>query len=165
MANGLPSAKFAPTLAQTSGYATAYEGRFSIKCLIQFHILQHWIADVKKKTSIPLDQVIKKSCDTVFNKSGNKRAEPPKFKINTSKVISSPPVKLLSPPMLLIWRSTCFYPTRPENTDENQPITNLKPQTFANTTGTSKKAKVFTGTLLFCSNLYDVTCWHFFGGV
>jgi len=32
----------------------------------------------------------------------------------------------------------------PENTEENQPITNLKPRTFANTTVTSKKAKVYT---------------------
>ena len=144
-------------LAQTSSYATAYEGRFSIKCLIPFHILQHWIADVKKKTSIPLDQVIKKSCDTVFNKSGNKRADPPKFTINTSKVITSLPWSYFSPPMLLIWRWICFCPTRPENTDENQPITNLKPRTFANTTVTCKKAEVFTRTLLFCSDLYDVS--------
>jgi len=88
-------------LAQTSSYATAYEGKFSIKCLIPFHILQHWIADVKKKTSIPLDQVIKKSCDTVFNKSGNKRADPPKFTINTSKVITSLPMKLFFTPNAL----------------------------------------------------------------
>jgi len=32
-----------------------------------FHIFQHWIADVKK-TSIPLDQVFKKSCDTFQQK-------------------------------------------------------------------------------------------------
>jgi len=44
------------------------------------------------------------------------------------------------PPMLLIWRWICFYPARPENT-ENQPITNSKPRTFANTTVTSKKVK------------------------
>jgi len=45
---------------------------------------------VKKKTSIPQDQVIKKSCDN-FDRSGSKRAEPPKFTINTSKVkLSSP---------------------------------------------------------------------------
>jgi len=43
--------------------------------------------------------------------------------------------------MLLIWRWICFYPARPENTEENQPITNLKPQTFANTTVTGKKVK------------------------
>jgi len=47
-----------------------------------FHIFQHWIADVKK-TSIPLDQVLKKVV-TLFNRSGSKRAEPPKFTINTS---------------------------------------------------------------------------------
>jgi len=33
-----------------------------------FHIFRRWIADVKKKTSIPLDQVIKKSCDTFHQK-------------------------------------------------------------------------------------------------
>jgi len=33
--------------------------------------------------------------------------------------------------------------------EENQPITNLKPRTFANTTVTSKKVKDFTSTLLF----------------
>jgi len=43
--------------------------------------------------------------------------------------------------MLLIWRWICFYPARPENTEENQPITNLKPRTFASTTITSKKVK------------------------
>jgi len=42
--------------------------------------------------------------------------------------------------MLLIRRWICFYPARPENT-ENQPITNLKPRTFANTTVTGKKGK------------------------
>jgi len=48
-----------------------------------------------------------------------------------------------SPPMLLIWRWICFYPARAENTEENQPITNLKPRTFANTTVTSKKSWSF----------------------
>jgi len=33
-----------------------------------FHIFRHWIANMKKKTSVPLDQVIKKSCDTVQQK-------------------------------------------------------------------------------------------------
>jgi len=56
--------------------------------------------------------------------------------------------------MLLIWRWICFYPARPENTDENQPNTNFKLRTFAITTVTSKKVKVFTRKLLFCSNLY-----------
>jgi len=55
-------------------------------CLMPFHIFRHWIADVKKKTSIPLRQLIKTSCDTVFNESGSKRAEPPNFTINTSKL-------------------------------------------------------------------------------
>jgi len=58
--------------------------------------------------------------------------------------------------MLLTWRWICFYPTRPENTEENQPITYLKPRTFANTTVTSKKVKDLTRRLLFCSNIqYD----------
>jgi len=59
--------------------------------------------------------------------------------------------------MLLIWRWIRFYPARPENTDENQPITNLKPRTFANTTITNEKVKVFTRRLLLCSNSYDVS--------
>jgi len=43
--------------------------------------------------------------------------------------------------MLLICRWICFCSARPENTEENQRITNLKPRTFANTTVTSKKVK------------------------
>jgi len=31
-----------------------YKGRFSISCLIPFHIFRHRIADVPKKPSIPL---------------------------------------------------------------------------------------------------------------
>jgi len=61
------------------------------------------------------------------------------------------------PPMLLIWRWICYYPARPENTKANQPITNLKPRTFANTTVTSKKVEAFTRRFIFCSNLYDVS--------
>jgi len=59
--------------------------------------------------------------------------------------------------MLLIWRWICFYPTTPENTEENQSITNLKPRTFANTTVTNKKVKDFAIRLLFSSNLCDVS--------
>jgi len=44
-----------------------------------------------------------------------------------------------------------------KKTEENQPITNLKPRTFANTTVTSTKVKDFTRRLLFCSNLYDTS--------
>jgi len=51
------------------------------------------------------------------------------------------PQKLKATPMLVIWRWICFYPARPENTEENQPITNLKPRTFANTTFTNNKVK------------------------
>jgi len=40
---------------------------------------------------------------------------------------------------------------------ENQPITNLKPRTFANTTVTSKKVEVFTKRFVFYLNLYDVS--------
>ena len=158
-------------MAETA-FNSTYKGRFSIECLTPFHIFQHSIADVKKKTSIPLDLIIKKSCDTAFNRSGSKRAEPPIFTNNTSKVkLYTPhevsfqfivcyyeaPKKLKANPTLVIWQWICFCPTRPENTGENQPITNLKPRTFANTTVTSKKAKVFTRTLLFCLNLYDVS--------
>jgi len=59
--------------------------------------------------------------------------------------------------MPLIWRWIGFYSARPENTEENQPITNLKPRTFSNTTVTSKKVKDFTRRLHFCSNLYDTS--------
>jgi len=40
---------------------------------------------MKKKTPIPLDQVIKKFV-TLFNRSRSKRAEPPNLTINTSRV-------------------------------------------------------------------------------
>jgi len=71
--------------------------------------------------------------------------------------LRSPWTSSKPPPMLLIWRWVYFYPARPENTEENQPTTNLKPRTFANTTVTNKKVKVFTRRLLFCSKLYDVS--------
>jgi len=57
--------------------------------------------------------------------------------------------------MLLIWRWICFYPARPENTEENQPITNLKPQTFANTTVTGKKVKDSSEDY-FCPQIYMI---------
>ena len=56
---------------------------------------------------------------------------------NSLYTIRSPRRSSKPSPMLLIWRWICFYPARPENTEENQPITNLKPRTFANTTVTS----------------------------
>jgi len=49
-------------------FNATYEGRFSTKCLMPFHIFRHWIADVKKKTSITLDQAMKKRCDIVQRK-------------------------------------------------------------------------------------------------
>jgi len=55
-----------------------------MKSFISFHIFRHWIDDVKKKTSIPLDQVIKKVV-TPFNRSGSKLAETPKLAIIISK--------------------------------------------------------------------------------
>ena len=72
-------------------------------------------------------------------------------------ILRSPRRSSKPPPMLLIWRTICFCPARPENTKENQPVTNLKPRTFANTTVTSKKVKDFTRRLPFCSNLYDAS--------
>ena len=73
--------------------------------------------------------------------------------------------------MLLIWRWICFYPAWPEN-PENQPITNLKPRTFAKITVTSRKAIVFTRRLLFCNQIcmmqaeWSSNHWakHFFVG-
>jgi len=38
---------------------------------------------------------------------------------------------LKPPPMPLIWQWICLYPARPQNADENQPIANYKPRTFA----------------------------------
>jgi len=76
---------------------------------------------------------------------------------NSLYTITKPQKKLKATHNAFIWRWICFYPARPENTDENQPITNLKPRTFASTSVTSKKVKDFTSTLLFCSNLYDAS--------
>jgi len=103
---------------------------------------------------------------TLFNRSGSKRAETPNSQSIPPKLSSSLPMKsffnslhiilLRRPrrsskpsPMLLIWRWICFSPARPESTEENQPITNLKPRTFANTKVISKKVKDFTRRLLF----------------
>jgi len=66
------------------------------------------------------------------------------------------------PPMLLIWRWIYFYPARPDNTEENQPITNLKPPTFANTTVTGKKVKIapedyFFAQFVWCKRIYLTT--------
>ena len=100
---------------------------------------------MKKKTSIPLDQVIKTSCDTVQQKwkqtSWASHIHNQYFQsqalvslwshfsihciLSRSPRTSSKP----APPMLLIWRWICFYPASPGHTDENQPITNLKPCT------------------------------------
>jgi len=76
---------WASSILPWNTFNATYKGIFSIKSLKPFHIFRHWIADMKKKSSIPLDQVIKKVV-TPFNRSGSKRAEPPKFTINTSKV-------------------------------------------------------------------------------
>jgi len=46
--------------------------------------------------------------------------------------------------------------SRPTNTAENQPITNLKPPLSANTTFTTKKTKICTRRLLFSSNFSDL---------
>ena len=141
---------------------------FQSSLQIPFHIFRHWIADVKKKHQSHYTRLLKKVV-TLFNRSGSKRAEPHKFTINTSKVnlsphefihcilLRSPRRSSKPPPMLLIWWWICFYPARPENTEENQPITNLKPRTFANAMVTSKKVEDFTRRLLFCSNLYDAS--------
>jgi len=111
---------------------------------------------VKKKSSIPLDQVIKKVM-TFFNRSGSNRglsppnplSIPPKSSsslpmksfFNSLYTITKPQKKLKATPMLLILRWICLCRVRPENTEENQPITNLNPRTFANTTDTGKNVK------------------------
>jgi len=59
--------------------------RISIKVLILFYILRHWAADLKKKASILLVQVVKKVV-TLFKKRGKSRAEPFKFTVNISKL-------------------------------------------------------------------------------
>jgi len=134
-----------------------------------FSTLDCWC---EENTSIPLDQVIKKNCETVFNSSGSKQADPKIHNqyLQSQALVSpcrhfsihciplrSPRTSSKPPPMLLIWRWICFYPARPEIAEEKQPITNLKPRTFTNITVTNKRVKVFTRRLLFCSNLYDVS--------
>jgi len=61
---------------------------------------------------------------------------------NSLYAITKPQKKLKAPPMLLIWRWICFYPARPENTEKNQPITNLKPRTFPTPRSPVKKFKI-----------------------
>ena len=60
----------------------------------------------EEKTSIPLDQVIKKVV-TLFSRSGNKRTDPPKFTINTSKA------KIVSPHDV-IFQFIVYYYEGPE---------------------------------------------------
>jgi len=60
---------------------------------------------------------------------------------NSLYTITKPQKKLKVLPMLLIWRWICVYSAKPENTDENQPITTVKPRAFANTKVTSKELK------------------------
>ena len=57
---------------------------------------------------------------------------------NSLYTITKSPKKLKATPDA-VDPAICFYPTKPENADENQPIANLKPRTFANTTVTGKK--------------------------
>ena len=76
--------------------------------------------------------------------SPNSQSTPPKSspwsRFSTHCILLQNPRRSSKPPpMLLIWRRICFYLARPENTDENQPITKLKPRAFANTTVTCKK--------------------------
>ena len=80
---------------------------------------------------------------------------PKKSFFNSLYTITKCQKKLKATPMLLIWRWICFYPARPENTEENQPITNLKPQTFANTTVTGKKVKDSSEDY-FCPQIYMI---------
>ena len=110
---------------------------------------------------------------TLFNRTGNKRAELSKLTINTSKVNVYSPHKVIfqlivycyegpeeaqrHPQCCWSGNGSGFYSARPENTDENQPIADLKPRTFSNTTVTSKKVKDFTRRLLFWSNVYDTS--------
>jgi len=79
-----------------------------MKSFISFHIFRHWIADVKIKTSIPLDQVIKKVV-TPFNRSGSKRVEPPKFTTNISKV------KFQSPHEVIFYFNSVYTITKSPN--------------------------------------------------
>jgi len=123
---------------------------------------------MKKKKSIPLDQVIKKKlwhflteveaswAPQIHNQYPQSQALVSSWgHFSIHCILLRSPRKSAKPrPLLLIWRWICFYPARPENTDENQPITNLKPRTYANTTATSKKVKAFTRRLRFCSNLW-----------
>ena len=89
---------------------------------------------MKKKTSIPLDQVIKKSCDTFKQKwkqAGwapqlhnqylqNQALVSPWSHFSIHCILLRRPQRSSKPSaMLLIWRWICFYPARPENTGES----------------------------------------------
>jgi len=98
--------------------------------LMPIHIFWHWIADVKKKATIPLDQVIQKSCDTSQQKWKQADWAP---QIHNQYLQSQALVSLWShfsihcillrsprrSAMLLIWQWICFHPTRPENITES----------------------------------------------
>jgi len=136
-----------------------------------FHFFRHWIADVKNEYINPTRPGYKKKLwpgSIKAEASGlspkNSHSIPPKSSstlpmksfFNSLYSITKPPKKLKVLPMLLIWRWICVYLAKPENTDENQPITTLKPRAFANTTVTSKELS-FHQKIAFSSNLCDVS--------
>jgi len=130
-------------------------------------MFRHWIADVKKKTSIPLVQVMTQVV-TLFIRSGSRRANPwihsenlqTHALVSPIKSLSSslyntlkPPQTSLKPPtMLFIYRWICFHPgqqTQVWISLSKFETTNLRRHQC------HQNAKIFTRRWLFCSNVCD----------
>jgi len=58
--------------------------------------------------------------------------------------------------MLLIWRWICFYPARPENTEENQPITNVNHEPSPTPRSPVEKSKIHQ-KIAFFAQIYDAS--------
>jgi len=112
----------------------------------RFHIFEHWTVDVKKKISILLVQIIKR-CGTVQKKYLNSQEIPANSSSSLhDKVIfqfilcyyEPSPNKLKATPNDVDLAMDLLL-SRPINTGENQPITNLKQRISSTTTFTTKK--------------------------
>jgi len=71
--------------------------------------------------------------------------------------ITKPPNKLKTIPNAVDLAMDLLLSSQARKPRGNQPITNLKLRTFANTTVTKEKVEDFAIRLHFCSNLYDVS--------
>jgi len=139
--------------------------------VIPFHIFRPLSADLRKKASIILVQVMKRKLwhfSTDMRVGGlnppNLQWIPPNSSSNLRDRIifefivfyHEPPSKLKSTPDIVDLVMDLIQ-SKPANTDENQPITNLKPRISANTTVTSKNVKICSRWLHFCSKVCDVS--------